>query len=488
MTPAAEAILNSARARLATDSYHEFVKQAFAVLEPGTKFVDNWHIEYLCNTVQAHVHRVGRGEPKKRDLIVNIPPRSLKSYIMTICIVPWAWIHYPHMRFICSSYGERLSIDLSTKARRILQSPWYMGNWGDVVQLQKDQNQKLFYENSRTGARYSTSTGGLVTGKGAHIVIIDDPQDPKGANSEKDRETSINFFTETLSSRLDDPGTGMFLVIQQRLHVSDLTGYLLEREGVKRWQHICIPAEDSNAVKPERLRSYYQDGLMFPGRFTKKVLADLLDRLQGRGYAGQYGQSPKALEGNIIKGPWFRRFKHQDLPSQFLVNFYVDTAYTKDTENDPFGILAFTVYDGQTFILGYSKGWKEFPDFCKHLQDYTLEMGRTDASRVWVEPKATGLSIIQQLRKVEGVNIMQDEVPAGSKIERAHAITGALESGKVFLPERDDRKYGGAWTESFIEACEAFPNITHDEEVDCLTGVVRKSKRSAWELLQQNSK
>lgn len=488
MNPAAEAIINSARARLATDSYHEFVKQAFAVLEPGTEFADNWHIQFLCNTIQAVVHRVGQRKAKKRDLIINIPPRSLKSYIATICITPWAWLHYPHLKFLASSYSSDLSTDHSVMARQIIESSWYQGNWGNRYQMMPDQNQKTKYKNTKMGKRNAVSTGGTVTGKGGDIIIMDDPQDPLGANSDVDRETTIKFFTDTLSSRLDDPKTGIFILVQQRLHVNDLTGYLLTREGEEKWQHVCLPAEEAPNVKPEKLRPYYRDGLLFPDRFSKEVLQSLYSRLGSRQAAGQYGQSPKALEGNIIKGMWFKRFKWADLPSKFLVNFYVDTAYTDDTENDPCGILAFTVVDGFTFILGFVKRWMEFPAFCNFLLSYTLEMGRTDASRIWVEPKASGKSIVQELKKIPGVGIMEDEPPSGSKVERAHAVTPALESGKVFLPERDDRHYGGQWIDDFIENNEAFPNLEHDEETDCLTGAIRKSKPSAWEMLANRRK
>ncbi len=369
MTPAAEAIINSARARLATDSYHEFVKQAFEVLEPGTKYVDNWHVQYLCNTIQQLIHRVGQGKPKKRDLIINIPPRSLKSYITTICITPWAWIHYPHLKFLASSYSGDLSTEHSVAARTIIESPWYRSNWGDRYQLMPDQNQKTKYKNTKMGARNAVSTGGTVTGKGGDVIIMDDPQNPLGANSEKDRETTIKYFTDTLSSRLDDTVAGTFILVQQRLHEKDLTGYLLTREGEGRWQHICLPAEDASNVKPARMRAYYRDDLLFPERFTKDFLQRQYERLGSRQSAGQYGQNPKAVDGNIIKGQWFKRFKWADLPDRFLVNFYSDTAYTDDSDNDPSGILAYTVLDGCTYILGFVKRWMEFPQFCQAETD-----------------------------------------------------------------------------------------------------------------------
>jgi predicted phage terminase large subunit-like protein len=473
MTPR-EVIIDQAYARLATDSYYEFVKQAFAVLEPETKYVDNWHVEYLCNTIQSMVERVGRHEPKKRNIIINIPPRAMKSVITTICIVPWAWIHFPHLKFIASSYSAALSLEHSSKARRIIESPWYKRHWGDRYQLQGDENQKSNYENTKMGRRTAVSTGGTVIGKGADIIIMDDPQDPKGARSEIDRQKTIEFFDNTLSTRLNDTVSGSFLLVQQRLHEKDLTGYLLSKdgEGEAKWQHICLPAELDTNIKPARLTEFYKDGLMFPVRFHPDFLADQRTRLGSRQYAGQYSQRPAKLGGNIIKGAWFRRFRHTDLPANFVVNFYSDTAYTEKSENDPSGIMAFTQINGNTYILGSSVFYKEFPEFIKHAQAYTEALGRSKQSRIWIEPKASGKSIVQVLKRIPGLNVIEATPPVGSKIERVNSITAQIEGGKVFIPFDDDMKYGGAWIEAFVAECEAFPSVKHDEQVDELAGIL----------------
>lgn len=474
MTPIQEGIVDQAKAALAASSYLEFVKQAFEVLEPGKEFVSNFHIEYLCNTMEALVHRVGRRIPKKRDIIINIPPRSMKSQIATVFIAPWAWIHYPELKFICSSYSHALSTEHSSKARRVIESEWYRRHWGDVYQLQADANQKGHYENTKMGSRTAVSTGGTVTGKGADIIICDDPQDRKRAHSESDRRAAIDFFDQTLSTRLDDTSAGTFVVVQQRLHENDLTGYLLSKdgEGYDRWQHICLPVEDGPHVKPERLRKYYRHGMLFPERFPRDFLDRQMGRLGSRGYAGQYSQQPATEGGNIIKGKWFKRFRHTDLPANFVVNFYSDTAYTDKSENDPSGIMAFTQHKGNTYILGSSVFYKEFPEFIKHAQAYTEALGRTTKSRVWVEPKASGKSIVQVLKRTPGMNVLEAKAPTGSKIERVNAVTAQIEAGKVFVPYDDDDKYGGAWIQAFIAECEAFPTGLHDEQVDELSGIL----------------
>lgn len=471
---AQEVVIDQALARLATDSYYEFVKQAFAVLEPETQYLDNFHVQYLCNTVQSMVERVGRREPKKRNLIINIPPRAMKSVITTICIVPWAWIHFPHLKFIASSYSAALSLEHSSKARRIIESPWYKRHWGDRYQLQGDENQKSNYENTRMGRRTAVSTGGTVIGKGADIIIMDDPQDPKGVRSDVDRQKTIEFFDNTLSTRLNDTVAGTYLLVQQRLHHQDLTGYLLTKdgEGEAKWQHICLPAELSEDVKPARLAAYYVNGLMFPKHFHPIFIGEQMTRLGSAQYAGQYQQRPAPLGGNIIKGTWFRRFSHKDLPEKFTIDFYSDTAYTDKSENDPNGIMAYTVVGGFVYILGSSIMHKEFTEFCSHLEKWTLAIGRDTKSRVRVEPKASGKSIVQVLKRIPGLNIIEAATPIGSKVERVHAITAELEAGKVLIPWDDDAKYGGTWIQNFIAECEAFPRGKHDEQVDELCGIM----------------
>jgi predicted phage terminase large subunit-like protein len=397
----------------------------------------------------------------------------MKSMITTICIVPWAWIHFPHLKFIASSYSAALSMEHSSKARRIIESPWYKRHWGDRYQLQGDENQKSNYENTRMGRRTSVSTGGTVTGKGADIIIMDDPQDPKAVRSDAERSKTIEFFDNTLSTRLNDTVAGTFMLVQQRLHEKDLTGYLLskEGEGETRWQHICLPAELSDIVKPEKLKPHYVDGLMFPARFYPDFLNGQKTRLGSRQFAGQYGQRPAPVGGNIIKGAWFRRFTHKDLPEAFTIDFFSDTAYTDKSENDPSGILAYTVIGGFYYLLGSSIRLMEFPQFCNHLQQWTEAMGRTVKSRVRVEPKASGKSIVQALKRIPGLNIIEAPSPKGSKMERVNSITAELEAGKVLIPYDDDPKYGGQWIDAFISECEAFPN-GHDEQVDELCGIM----------------
>lgn len=478
-----DGIVREALRSAAAHSSYDFLLQSWHINDPSTPLVPSWFMRLLCKVIDDEIERVAAGLPKKHDYIINVPPRSLKSTILSINPAPKAWIKHPTMRFIYTSYNDEVSRDMSIKARRIIESPWYQENWGHLYQLSDDQNRQNYFETTKGGKRMSTSTGGGITGKGAHMIFMDDPQDPRRANSEVERLATIEYFKHTLSTRLDDPSTGVFFLIMQRLHENDLTGYLLSSEP-ERWRHICLPAEDDpekSKVKPAGLRKHYRDGLLFPERFTPEVLALVKSRMGSREYSGQYGQSPKKTEGNILKGNQLFTFRAADLPATYTVDFAIDSAYTEDKDNDPSCILTYTKHDGRLFILGISLVRKDFPAFCQHLIEYCTAMGADDQSTIAVEPKATGKSIVQQLRGVTPLSIIEDVPPTSSKVERAHSITPKMEAGRVGVPAEGSR-FHGPWVEAFILEIENFPLGAHDDQVDCLTMAVRRGLRvSAWD-------
>ena len=210
-----------------------FIEQAWHVIEPGITYVDNWHIHLIGEYMEA----VNRGEIRR--LVINMPPRHMKSLEATVCYPVWTWIKHPEKRFIKVSYSDSLSRKHNILARDIIKSPWFQENWGDVIQLKDDVNRQNEFKNTHQGFMFSTSIGGALTGEGGDVIIIDDPQNPLMANSEVEREASINFFKNTLQTRLNDPQTGAFIIIMQRLHENDLTGHILSED--LGYEHLCLP-------------------------------------------------------------------------------------------------------------------------------------------------------------------------------------------------------------------------------------------------------
>ena len=160
-------------------SYYEFFKEAVKQLEPSVNWRFSFHHEYLCNMAQLEIDRITKGIPKDKDYVINIPPRTTKSLIFTVLLPAWAWTHAPHLKFMTISYGESLAVKLGYQTKLLIKSNWYQDNWGDVFQLSSDDNQKGSYSNTEGGIRESFGMSGGITGSGADVIIIDDPNKPK---------------------------------------------------------------------------------------------------------------------------------------------------------------------------------------------------------------------------------------------------------------------------------------------------------------------
>lgn len=459
-------ILSLARAVQADEcrkSFYYFVKTFWAVIIPEVP-VFNWHIEYICKELQDLSYYIVNRLPKPYDIIINIPPGSTKSTIVTIMWHPWLWTQDPRLRVISNSYSGDLSLEHASKSKDIITSDLYRTLFPEII-IRHDKSGKGSYENVKGGARYSTSTGGTITGKHAHIILNDDPVNPKQAESDSLR-LQANEHTKTLSSRKVDKKNTPMVTIMQRLHDDDVTGYLLKKKGDKI-RHICLPAEVSDRVNPPELKERYIDGLLDPVRIDREVIAEAKIDLGSRQYAGQYEQAPSVDGGNIIKAEWFG---HISL-SQFLairgraaIHFFLDTAYDEKkqkSDNDPSGILAACLLQNYLFIFHAQKVWKEFPELMRFIPDYVKAHGYDGRSSIRIEPKANGISVIQAVRKYTKLNVTRTPAPTDSKEVRLHAVSPKIECGRVILVEGD-------WNEEFVDEVSQFPAKTHDEYVDIL--------------------
>ena len=203
-----------------------FINDAWEILEPSNPYLSNWHIDCMSE----YLHAVNLGQIKR--LIVNIPPRYMKSLQASVLWPTWSWIDHPSLRWLFASYSSGLSTKHSLDRRQVIQSPWYQERWGHIYQLSGDQNIKTEYMNTRRGHMLATSVGGTATGKGGDIIVVDDPHNPMQAESDALREAAIEFFDRTLTTRLDNKKTGAIIVIMQRLHDMDLTGHLLKQNSM----------------------------------------------------------------------------------------------------------------------------------------------------------------------------------------------------------------------------------------------------------------
>jgi len=442
-------------------SFYKFFKEAVKVLEPDTIWYDNWHIEYLCNELQKETIRIKNKEPKTKDLLINIPPRSLKSYITTITWNAWSWTFYPELTFLSSSHTDSLALEHATQTRRLIESDWYQKRWGHLYKLVGDQNTKSNFRNDKGGYRIAKSVGGSTTGSGAMIIICDDPL--KANPSDNELQTANDWWFKTMSTRLNDQELGLRVVVMQRLHEFDTTGEILNGKGT--YNKIIIPATTETPVYPENLKENYINGLFFPSRFSKQVLDSLKVTLGSLEYTGQYLQQPAPADGDLIKKEYFNNlFDKNDLPKNLVVNFYSDTGYGKEG-SDNSATLAYTFFENNLYIISTNRVNLSLPDFTNHYQSYIKANNHTPQSLCYFEPKATGISVVQTLKKL-GINAKEDKPPTESKKSRVQSILPFLESGRVFFNQNFN-------FDDLINECLKFPNGKNDDLVDCLSAVCR---------------
>lgn len=455
-------LLKKERAFECIDSYYEFFKEAWKVIEPSQPLVEAPHIKYLCDYLDKWTKMLEKKEKFPfREVIVNVPPASSKSSIITKIYPVWAWIRKPSFKILTSSFDQALVLDQTTKSRDIINSEWFQSWFGHLFKIKKDQNQKSSYYNTSTGFRLARTTKQGKTGFHFHIIIVDDPIDPKLALSETARTDAIHDREKVLPSRLIDGG--LRITVMQRLHMSDPSGHALKKHGDKIF-HVCLPAEEGDSIKPYDARKLYTNGLLDPDRLGKEALSSYFEDLGSREYTGQYLQSPFIDGGGEIKDEWFEYCERKDIPN-LTWDLWIDGAYTEKTTNDPTGLMIAGYHKKTNFLYvrHFTSAYKILPDLLKFIDTYavTYEIGRK--SRVLIEPKASGKSIKQMINMKKGLSAIEIRGKLVNEGKKGRITTASprVESGRVILVR-------GEWNEQFTSQLTGYPNHDHDEAVDLL--------------------
>jgi hypothetical protein len=457
------------------NSFYEFFLSFWDIVVPE-ELKDNWHIKYICNELQAIVPYLKERKKKPYDLIFNVPPGSTKTTIVLQMFPAWLWAVDPTLRIISSSHSASLSIDSASKSRDILLSPRYRLLFPHV-KLRDDKSAKTSYENTKGGTRDVTSTGSSITGRHAHVKLMDDLQDIAKAASEPDREQAISHM-KTLFTREVEKGNSINVLIMQRLHELDCTAYLKGLSVKRKVRHICLPATLSPLVSPPEVAAFYKDGLLDPIRMSPAILEEKRTELGTYGYTSQFDQEPTPPEGGIVKRHWFKIMPRElCMASTGVFNFFIDTAYeekkfstngsdakkyiTGEAKNDPTGLLATVTFQGVCYIWDYREVYLEINDLVRFIQTWALNTGYTSASRVMIEPKASGKSTVQTLRQFTNLNVSEITGGKDSKLTELMNAVPAIESGRFTL-------ILGEWNRLFLDRVCGFPNAAHDEAVDLL--------------------
>jgi predicted phage terminase large subunit-like protein len=454
-----------------------FTERSFYELNPQTNFVNSPHIEVLVSKLEAC--RQG----KTRRLIVNLPPRSLKSHAVSVVFPAWLLGHDPTMQIICASYGQDLADKHARDCRTLMASTFYRRLFLNTHLSLEKQSVNEFMTTAQ-GFRMSTSVGGVLTGRGADLIILDDPLKPDEALSEPRRNAVNEWYDHTLVTRLNNKETGVIIIVMQRLHQDDLVGHVMAQEN---WEGLSFPAiaedDEIHLIESPLGRRRWQrkaGEALQPERESLVTLAHMRHTIGDYNFASQYQQNPMPVGGAIIKIEWIRYYELGDLPLRFThVLQSWDTANKSGELNDFSVCTTWGVSRESKYLLSVFRRRLNYPD----LKRAVLEQARQHhADIVLIEDKASGTQLIQDLQFEGLYGIRAYEAPAGTdKILLLYAQTAEFESGRVLLPR------SAPWLEAYKSELTTFPGSKYDDQVDSTTQALDylKTYRSllVWEKL-----
>ena len=438
---------------LLRQDFSTFAARCFHDLNPHAELAMNWHLELIAAKLTA----VRQG--KIRRLIINLPPRHLKSLMASIAFPAWCLGHDPSAQILCAGYGQDLADKLARDCRGIMMSPWYRRIFPTRLAPHRQAVQEFI--TTRQGYRLATSIGGVLTGRGADIILIDDPLKPEEALSEAQRQTANDWYDHTLYSRLNDKRHGVIVIIMQRLHEDDLVGHVL---GQEPWEVLSFPAiaeaEEAHQIETiwgPRCFARRPGEALHPDREPLETLEHIRRTIGEYNFAGQYQQSPAPLGGGLVKAEWFKRYGANERPESFdrILQSW-DTA-NKATELSDFSVCTTWGTKGKDFyLLNVLRKRLEYPALKRAVRE---QQSLFNANVVLIEDKASGTQLIQELI-ADGCHRVTRYKPECDKIMRLHAQTAIIENGFVHLPD------AAPWLAEYLHEMTVFPKGKHDDQVD----------------------
>lgn len=450
-------------ASITRENYYDFVQEFWGEVI-AERPIWNWHIEYIASELQYIAERVFRGQPKEYDLVINVPPGSTKSTLLSIMFSPWTWTRMPSARFLGGSYVDTLAMDLSRKNRDVVISDKYRRAFPEVV-LRKDQQAKSHFVNTKGGSRYSFGVQGTVTGMHAHFIGIDDPLNPERAVSEVELETANRVMSETLFTRKVDKDLTPTILIMQRLHQNDPTAHVLVK--YERVKHICLPAEDGEDVKPASLRERYVNGLLDPVRLSVKTLQENFKALGEFSYAGQFDQTPVPRGGAMFK-PGRIIIDEPPAMNKFETRIvrYWDKAGTQGAGAYTAGVLMGKDNRDRFWILDMVRGQWGMDEREATIKQTAVTDGKTPDVRVEQEPGSGGKDqALYTIRNLAGWNVEADPVgsSSGNKTVRAGPFAAQVNGGNVYM-------VSAPWNKEYLDELKYFPASKYKDQVDASSG------------------
>lgn len=441
---------------LLREDFVAFIEKCIPTLAPKLALKRNWHIEALAH----HLELCRTGQIRR--LIITLPPRHLKSICASVAFPAWLLGHDPAKRIVCVSYSADLAASHARDTREVMEAAWYRETF-PLSRLSRKRAAEMDFMTTKRGYRFATSLGGQLTGRGGDIVIIDDPMKAEDVHSDAERDRAIQWFRQTLITRLDDKLNDCIILVMQRLHVDDLAGHLLQ---MGEWTHLNLPAiavtDEAIPIAPGETHIRRVGELLHPEREPQQVLDGLQRDLGPRVFEAQYQQNPAPPDGTILHWSWFRWADEvqQRRPKDEIVQSW-DTAIKSGVTNDYSVCTTWLVRDKEYLLLDVFRNRLEFPDLRRKVISHGNQWG---ADYILIEDASSGQALIQDLKKRPDGSTWRLRAiqPHGDKVGRAEAQSVPIENGQVYLID------GAAYLEALRAEIVAFPR-GHDDQIDSMT-------------------
>jgi predicted phage terminase large subunit-like protein len=437
---------------LMKEDFYTFMRVSFELLHPGTPFRDNWHLHVIAAELEA----LARGTTPR--LILNLPPRALKSFAASVALGAWFLGHHPSKEVVCASYGQKLAEEFAMATRRLMRSRTYQAIF--ETRLVSPRSSVADLKTTDGGSRLATSIGGQLTGRGADLFIIDDPINAESVLSDRERETANRWYENSAHSRSNDKSGPSVGVVMQRLHVGDFSGHLLM--GAAKWRHISLQAiaerDETYEVTTVRGTETYSRKAGEPLHGDRESLATLMETREVVGplnFAAQYQQTPTAPGGNRVKLDWFARYTLPPAKFDRIIQSWDTASSLADMSSYSVG-TTWGILGKHIYLLHVFRKRMEYPELKRAVREQALIHS---AQAVLVEEKSSGIALAQDLAR-EGFHALVKVKPERDKEMRMLAQTMLIENGFVWLPKE------AGWLADYEHELALFPQGVHDDQVD----------------------
>lgn len=469
-----KALIELDRHLVKKNGLRQFIKLAWPQVEPSRPFISGWHIDAIAE----HLEAITNG--KLNRLVINIPPGCMKSLTCCVFWPAWVWTFRPECKWIYASYAMGLSQRDNLRMRRLIESDWYQARWGNVFKPLRDNWGAIKFMNDHAGYRLCTSTDGTVTGEHADIQVCDDPIKPQDARggvlaTKTVLNSCLEWWNETMASRLVDFEKSARVIIMQRLHMHDLAGAVLKEGG---YEHLCLPMEfepknvctTSIGFKDPRIATAQP---LWPERFSSEAINQIKKELGPRGEAAQLQQHPVPLTGSVFEKEHVQFWTER--PSVKTIVSSWDCTFKETGSSYVVGqVWGISTNDESYVLLDQIRKRMSFSETLSAIRKFATKYPFCSAHLI--EEKANGSAIIDVLQgEIPGICPV---MPLGGKEARAHAIENLWSNGQVLLPSPEQY----AWVNELVQELLEFPSSLFDDQVDAMTQALSWLRERALRL------